>query len=372
MGGTGLEDLNHVRGELRQISGPAKGGLAVPSADTVAARLKQWSVKNLETYSGTEGRTNNTYNHAPLLNTLLKKTAALGLPPKRGGYRLDVDAHIMENDKPDARPTYNRAQGYAPLCSFVGPRPVEVEMRGGNTSPKTGITAHVKRTVKALAEEGVHIKEICSDAAGYSFGLMEWAQKSRRRFYIRAVKSAAMERQIGGLEHWRPVKGKGQNQYCEWAETTWKGHRLIVQRQKKKDGQADILTGTAHRYQAIITNDERKKADGPFIINTYDKRGGSERNFDVLRNGFAWAKMPFDNMRENTAYLLLMAICLNLFEWAKSLVGDRCGLLRTTAIQVKSFLLRFAAVPARWVRTGRQLFLKLYTAHDYSGLLAPG
>ncbi|MDZ7848164.1 MAG: hypothetical protein U5L96_16210 [Owenweeksia sp.] len=82
------------------------------------------------------GAFTNSFNYAPGMNAALKRTAALSLPPKRGGYRLDVDAHILEHQKPDARTAYNFKQGYAPLCSFVGALPVEVEVRNGNTSPE--------------------------------------------------------------------------------------------------------------------------------------------------------------------------------------------------------------------------------------------
>lgn len=366
MGGSCLEDMNHARGELQQIK-----GFQVPSADTLRARLQSWSVKDTESFSGPHGRIHDSYNYAPAMNTALKRSAALSLPPKRGGYRLDVDAHILDHQKPDARTTYNFKQGYAPLCSFVGALPVEVEMRGGNTSPKKDIKEHVERTIKALAKEGVHIKEVCSDAAGYNFELMKWLDKSRRRFYIRAVKCAGMEQQIAETNQWHEVRDKKQNLLYEWAETSWKGYRLIVQRQKKKDGQTAVFSGTAYTYRAIITNDSRKKSDGHFVINHYNKRGGIERNFDILRNDFGWALMPFDNMSENTAYLLLTGLCLNLFEWAKKLLAARTTLLGSTAIRVKNFLLRFASVPAQWVKTGRQIFLKLYTHRDYSGLLAP-
>lgn len=366
MGGCCLEDLNYARDELQQI-----GGFQVPSADTLRTRLQSWSVKNTESFSGPHGRIHDSYNYAPGMNTALKRTAALSLPPKRGGYRLDVDAHVLEHQKPDARTTYNFKQGYAPLCSFIGALPVEVEVRNGNTSPKKDIKEHVERTITALAKEGVRIKEVCSDAAGYNFELMEWLDKSRRRFYIRARKSPAMERQIKEINQWHPVRNKKQHLLYQWGETNWKGYRLILQRQRKADGQTDVFSGTAYTYRAIITNDRRTKSDGLFVVNHYNKRGGIERNFDILRNDFGWALMPFDNMKENTSYLLLMAICLNLFEWAKKLLSARTSVLGATAIRVKNFLLRFAAVPAQWVKTGRQLFLKLYTTKDYSGLLVP-
>lgn len=367
MGGEGLEDVNHSRHELAQVK-----GFKASSADTVIRRLKEWKEKNTEHFSGTEGRVNNTYNFATDLNKLLKKIAAKCLPPKRrGGYRLDVDAHILENEKKDARPTYNHKLGYAPLGGFVERCPVEIEMRGGNTAPGTGILAFTKRAIKGLGEEGVRITEVCSDAAGYNFEFMEWLHKKRLRFYIRAKRCASMLQHVGQLEDWHPVHNKKGDLLYEWAETEWKGYRLIVQRVEKDNGQVDLESATPYRYQAIITNDSRKKSDGLSIINYYNKRGGSERNFDYLRNDFGWRKLPFDNMAENTVYLLVMALIANIFEWLKIKISSLSSLLGSTAVRVKNFLLRFAAVPARWSRSGRETILRLFTDRDYSALLTP-
>ena len=149
-----------------------------------------------------------------------------------------------------------------------------------NTAPGYDITDHVLRTVTQLGEKGVTVQEVCSDAAGYQKTLMQRLERKRIRFYIRARKSSAMEKHIGSLAQWTAFGNTPQ----QWAETTWNGYRLIVQREVKRSGQTSVFSGTAYTYRAIITNDNRSKSDGDFIIRHYNKRGGIERNFDTLRN----------------------------------------------------------------------------------------
>ena len=98
--------------------------------------------------------------------------ASQSLKPRRGGHRLDVDAHAIDNNKKDARHNYKQTKGYMPLVSFVGRYVVEVEMRNGNTSPGKGILPHVSRTIVGLAEKGIQITKVVSDAAGYQWSLM--------------------------------------------------------------------------------------------------------------------------------------------------------------------------------------------------------
>lgn len=366
MGGDRLESVNQVAHELEQIR-----GFKTVSSDTVARRLSQWAVDDTQKFNGREGRIHTTRNYAPALNVLLKKTAALCLPDKRGGYRLDVDAHIMENDKPDARTAYNHKQGYAPLVSFVNKHPVEVEMRSGNTTPGTDIFEHTKRVVRDLASEGVRIREYCSDAAGYNFKLIKWLNTKRIRYYIRARKSENMRQHFASLKQWhKETNAQGELLY-EWADTTWKKQRLIVQRFARKDQQYALLCGTPYNYQAIITSDFRQRSTGKDIIEFYNQRGGSERNFDYLRNDFGWRIMPFDQMSKNTVYLLIMALIANLFEWIKMKVDASTELITSTSIRIKNFLLQFAAVPARWIKTGGQLILKLFTERNYSRIMTP-
>jgi len=51
------------------------------------------------------------------------------------------------------------------------------------------------------------------------------------------------------------------------------------------------------------------------VIEFYNARGESERVFDQMNNDFHWKKMPFSFLEQNTVFLILMAICRNLFQF---------------------------------------------------------
>ena len=48
---------------------------------------------------------------------------------------------------------------------------------------------------------------------------------------------------------------------------------------------------------------------------SYNLRGGKERIFDDMNNGFGWARLPKSFMAENTVFLLLTAIIRNFYKF---------------------------------------------------------
>ena len=56
----------------------------------------------------------------------------------------------------------------------------------------------------------------------------------------------------------------------------------------------------------ILTNDYDSSTRD--IVEFYNKRGGKERIFDDMNNGFGWNRLPKSFMAENTVFLLLTAL----------------------------------------------------------------
>ena len=86
-----------------------------------------------------------------------------------------------------------------------------------------------------------------------------------------------------------------------------KAHRIVVTRNKRKDGQIDLLSGSAYNYQGIITNNEEMSEQ--FAIEFYNQRGDAENSNRYLLNDFNFNHLPFPDMDTNTVYMYLMAIC---------------------------------------------------------------
>ena len=102
------------------------------------------------------------------------------------------------------------------------------------------------------------------------------------------------------------------------------------------------------------------------IILHYNKRGSAEQVFDRQNNDFGWAHLPKSFMNQNTVFLLITAMAANFYRYivALPLMAVLFGIKATD--RVKSFLFRFIAVPAKWVKTARQYKLNIFSNKPYN------
>ena len=130
---------------------------------------------------------------------------------------------------------------------------------------------------------------------------------------------------------------------------------------KDKDGkqQTDIF-GVIYTYRCILTNNRTSTEKD--IITFYNERGASEKNFDIQNNDFGWSHLPFSFMAENMVFMMVTAMLKNFYLICH--ISEKVKLLKKTS-RLKAFILHFVSVPAKWVRTGRQNVLNLYTNKTY-------
>ena len=144
-----------------------------------------------------------------------------------------------------------------------------------------------------------------------------------------------------------------------------KSYRLVVQRSplKDKDGsvQSDLF-GPLYAYRCILTND-RLSTEKDIIV-VYNAREGSEKNFDIQNNDFGWAHLPFSFLDENMVFKLVTAMLKNFYLYLIRHISEKVEPLKKTS-RLKAFILHFISVPAKWIRTGRQNVLNLYTHKVY-------
>ena len=72
-----------------------------------------------------------------------------------------------------------------------------------------------------------------------------------------------------------------------------------------------MISQDAFQYKAIITNDFDKDAED--ILEFYNNRGAMEKQFDILKNDLGWNHMSFSFPAKNNVFLILMAICRNIY-----------------------------------------------------------
>ena len=118
------------------------------------------------------------------------------------------------------------------------------------------------------------------------------------------------------------------------------------------------LHPTLRTYRCILTNDYT--STNREIVEFYNLRGGKERIFDDMNNGFGWARLPKSFMAENTVFLLLTAIIRNFYKFLMDRLDTKAFGLKKTS-RIKAFVFKFISVPAKWIRTARHYQLNIYT-----------
>ena len=91
----------------------------------------------------------------------------------------------------------------------------------------------------------------------------------------------------------------------------------------------------------------------------YNLRGGKERIFDDMNNGFGWNRLPKSFMAENTVFLLMTALIQNFYKTIMSRLDNHDFGLKNKSI--KAFVFKFISVPAKWIKTTRQYVLNIYS-----------
>ncbi len=367
-GGDCTEDINeHLRAHLKQVR-----GLSVCSADTILRGIKELATPTQELISPSGVK--HEFNINKKLNgLLLSATIKTGLLDKHTGYTLDYDNQVIATEKYDAKKTYKKCEGYQPGVASIGKLIVYVEGRNGNSQAKYQQTQTLQRTFSLLETQSVKIKRFRADSASYQKDVIGLVTHKSQYFYIRAMRCADMEQQISRIpvKAWQKVRlGVQEMEVAEIKDYQPFGgeetYRLVVSRIKRKDKQTGLFTGDAYTYRAIITNDEQW--DNTQIVSFYNQRGSAERTFDAMNNDFGWSKLPCSFLNENTSFMILTALYANLYQFIISSFSKKLSWLKEN-FRLKKFIFRFIAVAAKWIKTGRQYVLKLYTQKDYSPLI---
>ena len=77
-----------------------------------------------------------------------------------------------------------------------------------------------------------------------------------------------------------------------------------------------------------------------------------------------WSHLPFSFMAENMVFMMVTAMLKNFYLYLACHISDKVKPLKK-ASRLKAFILHFVSVLAKWVRTGRQNVLNLYTNKTY-------
>jgi len=360
-GGDCAEDIQtHVGKDLKSIPHNV-----VSSADTVLRVVKELATDN-STYVSQQGKSY-SFNINNKLNDLNIKSLLLTRQLNAGeGYDFDYDNQIIQTDKYDTKLTYKKVNGYCPGIATIGDKIVYIENRDGNANVKFEQAATLTRAYKLLNDNDIKVNRSRMDAGSYSKEIIDVVARNSNLFYIRANRSANLYSQIIEINEWTKVEINFKTyevasiKFTQFAEK--ENYRLVIMRESSTDNQLDLFTGDNFKYRSILTNDLGNTEKD--IIEYYNQRGGSEKTFDVMNNDFGWNHLPCSFLNENTAYLILMAIAKNFYNYLVAKVSLVFDDIQPTT-RLKRFIFRFITVAGKWVYSGRQWVLKLYSDRPY-------
>lgn len=355
-GGNATEDVNYVRDStLKYLK-----GISIPSADTILRGDVELSVpcEYIETASGKANKINvNTGMNEFLINSAIEFNQ---LNPKDKDLIYDFDHQFIPADKYDAQYSYKNKKGYFPGVATISNIPVYIEGRNGNCNVKTAQLATHKRALKALANRGVKPRYARMDCGSYIKEVTDYFHKEDILFSVRASNSETLLTMAADTDNWEACTINFQDMEVNSFKYQFGDceHRIIAYRMPNKTGQLSAFTNDAKKYMFIITNDWGISEKEAIVF--YNKRGDSERVFDMQNNDFNWDSMPHSFLEENTVYLIIMAIAHILYKWLLNIfAGVVEGLTKTS--RLKKFIFRFVATVAKFTHSGRKTIVHLAT-----------
>ena len=357
-GGSCIEDVTtHL---MQHLSLHPK--LRTCSADTILRAIKELTQENIS-YTSDTGKTYD-FNTADTLNKLLiNGLLATGQLKDGESYDLDFDHQFLETEKYDAKPTYKKFLGYRPGVAVIGDMIVGIENSDGNTNVRFHQKDTLHRFFCRLEEAGVSINRFRADCGSCSEEIVDEVTKHCKKFYIRANRCSAIYDDIFALSGWKKEEINGiEFELNSILVEKWKGkaYRLVIQRQKRINGDLDLWEGE-YTYRCILTNDYTSSVRE--VVEFYNLRGGKERIFDDMNNGFGWDRLPKSFMSENTVFLILTAFIRNFYKALMLKLDVKAFGLKTTS-RIKTFVFKFISVPAKWIKASRQYVLNIYTSNQ--------
>lgn len=358
-GGHATEDVNYIRENTLQYL----KGLKVPSADTILRGDVELSVP-CGFFSSDSGVSNKVNINDKMNQFLIKSAIKLGqLDPKDKELTYDFDHQFIPAEKHDAEYSYKNAKGYFPGVATISNIPVYIEGRNGNCSVKSEQLSTHKRIFSALSQQGVKPKYARMDSGSYLKEVTDFFHEQNILFFIRANNSEALLTAAVDAENWKNCMINHQD--LELASFPYKfgkyTHRIIAYRMPNKTGQLSALTNDAKTYLFIITND--KEISEKDAIQFYNKRGESERVFDIQNNDFSWDSMPHSFLEENTVFLIIMAVAHIIYKWLLGIFSVAVEGL-TNSSRLKKFIFRLVAMAAKITKSGRRQIIHLVTKNN--------
>lgn len=364
IGGDVLDDLNVLKQQLQDHP-----HLHIASPDTIEYAFQELC-QATQTITTNSGVVHSINEHKGFNSLLIKLCSQTGLLKSTKNYTLDYDGHIIENTKADNAFTYKQSQGYYPVVCSINKLPIYLQNRKGNTPESFDQKNIIANAITQCQQENISVTQFRADACCYEKNTVQYLAQNNITYYIRAELNQALRIALDDEPDWEPaLLNNCKIEVCSIEEKIFGEdayHRIVAYRRKLHNEQATIFDNNGYRYYAIVTSD--KEATPIDVIIFYNQRGcWGEHHFKELDYDFSWNKLPFNSFELNTIYLYATAVAYLLFQYIKLKYADVLSFV-DTSMRLKNFILHFVTLTARWIRTGRQWVLNIFTSKNYQPL----
>ena len=309
---------------------------------------------------------------------------------------IDLDATGIEvygRRKGGAGRSRHGSVSYAPHVAFWAERgrPLSSELVGGNREKLTGKeSARIARRALVLLPQGHGEATFRVDSAYYALELLRELRAQGARFTVSLPRTAAMWRALERIPEsaWQEAQAMDGAEVAETSYTPegWEAEplRLIVRRVRFTRAQLasqssrrrrtihpeqlqlclDGKTGHCYGYSFILTDIPTEQRRAREVEHFHRHRAQIEERLKEAKLGQALRRLPSGCEHANRVWLTAALLALAL----AAMVCDLCPAAAASGQAPKGSPLRRAAktlrrllfcVPARIVRTGRRLILRL-------------
>ena len=170
-----------------------------------------------------------------------------------------------------------------------------------------------KRFFALLESQNNRVNRFRADCGSCSKEIVSEIEQHCKHFYIRANRCSSLYIDIFALIGWKTEVINGiqfvlNSILVEKREG--KCYRLVIQRLRRNSGDLALWDGE-YTYRCIQTSDYQSSTRD--IVEFNNLRGGKERIFADMNNGFGWSRLPKSFMEEYTVFHLLTALIHNFY-----------------------------------------------------------
>jgi hypothetical protein len=291
-----------------------------------------------------------------LFEAVLARAWAAGAGPEGDPMTIDLDSTITEvhgKAKQGAAYGYTRQLGLHPLLATRAEsgEVLHCRMRTGSANSGRGAERFVNELIPRLRRAGATGDlTVRADSAFWSAKVIAALGRHDVRFSITVNLNESVRAAIDAIDEgaWVPIEYPDGGE-AQVAETTYRGHRLVVRRTRLVGPQATLWPDW--RHHAFVTDRAGSAVD---LDADHRRHATCELAIRDLKEGAGMNHCPSGRFFANAAWLAVAALAHNLLRWVASI-----GLRIAGTVVAKTLRRRFLVVPGRLTHSARRRLLHL-------------